>query len=63
LAADFNFQSVGGLYRNFTRISPNEFEFLINLFGEKNLEKGHSPQENHSYSIKVGTDATFLGKW
>jgi hypothetical protein len=39
LLADLNFQSVSGLYKNFTRMSPSEFEFLINLIGEKNLEK------------------------
>ena len=61
LVADLNFQSVSGLYKNFTRMSPSEFEFLINLIG-KNLEKGHSVQESHFCSRKVGTDATFLGK-
>jgi hypothetical protein len=35
LLADLNFQSVSGLYKNFTRMSPSEFEFLINLIGEK----------------------------
>jgi hypothetical protein len=35
LLADLNFQSVSGLYKNFTRMSPSEFEFLINLVGEK----------------------------
>jgi len=35
LLADWNFQSVGGLYKNLTRMSPSEFEFLINLTGEK----------------------------
>jgi hypothetical protein len=44
-------------------MSPSEFEFFINLIGEKNLEKGHSVQESHVGSRKVGTDATFLGKW
>jgi hypothetical protein len=44
-------------------MSPGEFEFLINLIGEKNLEKGRSVQEGHFCSRKVGTDATFLGKW
>jgi hypothetical protein len=36
---DLNFKSVSGLYKNFNRMSPSEFEFLINLMG-KNLEKG-----------------------
>jgi len=63
LLADLNFQPASGLYKNFTRISPSEFEFVINLIAEKNLEKGHSVQENHFCSRKFGTDATFLGKW
>jgi len=54
-----NFQSVSGLYKNFTRMSPSEFEFLINLIREKNLEKGDSIQESHFCSRKVGTDTTF----
>jgi hypothetical protein len=37
--ADLNFQSVSGLYKNFTRKSPSEFEFLINLIGEKISKK------------------------
>ena len=39
LLADSNFQSVSGLYKNFTRMSPSEFEFLINLIGEKISKK------------------------
>jgi hypothetical protein len=39
LLADWNFHSVSGLYKNFTRMSPSEFEFLINLIGEKILKK------------------------
>jgi hypothetical protein len=35
LLADLNFQSVSGLYKNFTRMSPSDFEFLINSIGEK----------------------------
>jgi len=39
LLADLNFQPVSELYKNFTRMNPSEFELLINLIGEKNLEK------------------------
>jgi hypothetical protein len=39
LLADLNFQSVSGLYMNFNRMSPSEFEFLINLIGGKNSQK------------------------
>jgi len=34
-AGRLNFQSVSGLYKNLTRMSHSEFEFLINLIGEK----------------------------
>jgi hypothetical protein len=52
---------VSGLFKNFTRISPSEFEFLIEC--RKNVEKGHSVQESHFCSAKDGgTDGTFLGK-
>jgi hypothetical protein len=63
LLADLNFQSVSELYKNLTRMSPSEFEFLINLIGEKNLQKGYSIQESHFCSRKIGTDVMFLGKW
>ena len=39
LLADLNFQSVSGLFKNFTRMSPSEFEFLINLIREKIFKK------------------------
>jgi len=44
-------------------MSPSEFELLINVIGEKNLEKGYSVQESHFCSRKVSTDIMFLGKW
>jgi len=37
--ADLNFQSVSGLYKYFTRMSPIEFEFSINVIGEKISKK------------------------
>jgi hypothetical protein len=39
LLEDLNFQSVSGLYKNFTRISPSEFKFLIILIREKISKK------------------------
>jgi hypothetical protein len=39
LLADLNFQSVSELYKNFTRMSPSEFEILIKLIGEKISKK------------------------
>jgi hypothetical protein len=38
-AGRLDIQSVSGLYKNFTRRSPSEFEFLINLTGEKISKK------------------------
>lgn len=35
LLSDLKFQSVSGLYKNFTRMSPTDFEFLINLIGPR----------------------------
>jgi hypothetical protein len=32
---ELSFQPVSGLYEIFTRMSPTEFEFLINLIGEQ----------------------------
>jgi hypothetical protein len=63
LLADSNFQSVSGLYKNATRNSRSESEFLINLVGEKISKNIHSVQESHFCSRKFGTDAPFLGKW
>ena len=39
LLVDWNFQSVSRLHKNFTRMPPSEFEFLINLTGEKISKK------------------------
>jgi len=58
LLADLNFQPVSGLYKNFTRMSTSEFEFLINLIVEKISKKDTAFRKAIS-----GTDATFLGKW
>jgi len=39
LLADMTFKSVSGLYKNFTKMYPSEFEFLINMTGEKISKK------------------------
>jgi hypothetical protein len=39
LLADLNFQLVSGLHKNFTRMSPRKYEFLINVIGEKLSKK------------------------
>jgi hypothetical protein len=59
LLADLNFQSVSRLYNNFTRMSPSEFEFLINLIGEKiskkdtAFRKAISVQESLALTVRV----------
>jgi hypothetical protein len=63
LLADLNFQLVSGLYMNFTRMSPSEFKFLINLIGEKFSKKDAAFRKATSIQEKVDTDTTFLGKW
>jgi hypothetical protein len=62
LLADWNFQSVSGLYQNFTRMSPSEFELLINLIGEKISKNDTAFRKATAVQVKVSTDATFLGK-
>jgi hypothetical protein len=52
LLADLNFQSVSGLYKNFTRMSPSEFEFLINLIGEKSPKR--TQRSGKSFLFKKG---------
>ena len=39
LLADWNFQSVSVLYKNFTQMSPSAYVFLIHLIGEKISKK------------------------
>jgi hypothetical protein len=39
LLAGWNFQSVSGLYKNFTRMCPSAFEIVINMIGEKISKK------------------------
>jgi hypothetical protein len=55
---DLNFQSVSGLYKNFTRMSPSESEFLTNLIGEQMskkdtaFRKGISVQERLALTLR-----------
>jgi hypothetical protein len=39
LLRDLKFQSVSGQYKNFTRLSPTEIEYLLTLIGE-HITKG-----------------------
>ena len=62
LLADLNFQSVNGLHKNLTRVSSSEFEFLINLTGEKISKRTQCSGKPFLFK-KVGNDTMFLDKW
>ena len=61
MLADLNIQSVSGLYKNFTRTSLSEFEFLNNLIGEKVLKKETAFRKAISVQESFGTDALIDG--
>ena len=60
LLADWNLQSVSGLYKNFTRMSPSEFEFLINLIGEKMLKKDTALRKSIFVQERLALTLRFL---
>jgi hypothetical protein len=61
MLADLNFQSVSGLCKNLTRTSPSEFEFLINVIGEKISKKDTAFRKAISVQERLAV-TTFLGK-
>jgi hypothetical protein len=60
LLADLNFQSVGGLYKNLTRMSPSEFEYLVYLIGEKISKKDTASRKAISIQERLALTLRFL---
>jgi len=60
LLADLNFQSVSGLYKIFTRMSPSKSEFLINLIGEKISKKNTAFRKAISVQERLALTLRFL---
>jgi hypothetical protein len=52
------------LFKNFTRMSKSEFEFLLNaIYWSKNIEKRYEYEKRHTYYNKTGDYTTFCGHW
>ena len=60
MLADLNFQSVSGLYKNFTRMSPSEFEFVINFIGGKISEENTAFRKSISVQERLALTLRFL---
>jgi len=60
LLADLNFQQVSGLCKNFTSMSPSEFEFLINLIREKISKKDTAFRKDSSFQERLALTLRFL---
>jgi hypothetical protein len=63
LLRDLSFQPVSGLYKNFTRMSLTEFEFLINLTGEQISRKDTTFRKAIPVPERLAMTVRFFGKW
>jgi hypothetical protein len=60
LLADLNFQPVSELHKNFARMYPSEFEFLINLIGQKISRKDRAFRKTISVQERLALTLRFL---
>ena len=62
LLAELNFQSVSGLYENFSGMTPSEFEFLIYWIWEKISKKDTAFRKTISVQERLARTLLFFGK-
>lgn len=60
ILADLKFQSISGCFKNFTRMSPSDFEHLITLIGPKIAKKDTHWRKAISIQDRLAVTIRFL---